>query len=137
MNARNDQTEDRRKDRAELPMEAARKQLEHVAREGGFKAALLTTEDGFAVVDIESNMDSNALAALSGFAWRMHRNVQDLIGFDGLDQITLNGSTGDSLIFQAFTLLDQPVVLTVIARSVNPYRKLTDKAVEGIKRILL
>lgn len=127
---------DRRKDRSDVPMEAVRKQLEHIAREGGFKAALLTTEDGFAVADIKSNLDSDALAALSGFVWRMNRNAIDLTGFGSIDQITMSGPACDSVICQSFDIEGEPVVLTVIACVEDQYRELTDRAVEGIRRIL-
>ena len=128
---------DRRRDRSEIPMDAVKKQLEQIARKGGFKAALLTTEDGFAVVDIESKMDSSSLAALAGFIWTMNMNVLDLTGFEGLDQITMSGPSGDSVICQSFEVLEQPVVLIVIAGVKSTHRELTDQAVEGIKRILI
>ncbi len=128
---------DRRKNRSEIPMEAVKKQLEQIAREGGFKAALLTTEDGFAVVDIESKLDSSSLAALAGFVWTVNMNVLDLTGFEKIDQITMSGPTGDSVICQSFEVMDQPVVLIVIASVDSAYRELTDRAVEGIKRILM
>ncbi len=128
---------DRRKDRTEMPMDAIKKQLEHVAHDGGFKAALLSTEEGFAVVDIESSLDSSSLAALAGFVWEMNKDVLDLTGFKQIDQITMSGKTGDSVICQSFEVMDQPVVLIVIADVKSGYRELTDHAVEGIKRILV
>ena len=128
---------DRRKNRSEIPMKAVKIQLEHIARKGGFKAALLTTEDGFSVVNIESELDSSSLAALAGFIWTVNMNVLDLTGFEGLDQITMSGPSGESVICQSFEVMDQPVVLIVIASVESPHRKLTDYAVEGIKRILV
>ncbi len=128
---------DRRKNRSEIPMKAVKIQLEQIAREGGFKAALLTTEDGFAVVNIESELDPSSLAALAGFIWTMNMNVLDLTGFEGLDQITMSGPSGDSVICQSFEVMDQPVVLIVIASVDSQHRKLTDRAVDGIKRILV
>lgn len=128
--------EERRRDRSEIPMKAVRKQLEHVAREGGFKAALLTTEDGFSVVDIESNLDSSALAALAGFVWKMNREAVALTGFENIDQITMGGPSGDSVICRSFEVMDQPVVLIVIAAVETACRDLTDRAVQGIRRIL-
>ena len=127
----------RRRDRSEIPMDAVKKQLEQIARKGGFKAALLTTEDGFAVVDIESKLDSSSLAALAGFVWTMNMNVLDLTGFETIDQLTMSGPSGDSVICQSFEVLEQPVVLIVIASVGSEHRKLTDRAVEGIKRILV
>ena len=118
-------------------MTAVKKQLEQITSEGGFKAALLTTEDGFSVVDVESKLDSGALAALAGFVWKMNQNVFDLTGFETIDQITMSGISGDSVICRSFEVMDQPVVLIVIADVKSAYRDLTDRAVEGIKRILL
>ena len=128
---------ERRKNRSEIPMTAVKKQLEQITREGGFKAALLTTEDGFSVVDVESKLDSGSLAALAGFVWKMNQNVFDLTGFETIDQITMSGISGDSVICRSFEVLDQPVVLIVIADVESAYRDLTDRAVEGIKRILV
>lgn len=128
---------DRRKDRTDMPMEAVQKQLEHIAREGGFKAALLTTEEGLTVVDIESELDSDALAALAGFAWDMNRNAVDMTGLEDIDQITLGGENGDSILCRSFEVSGQPVVLVAIAGVKTPYRDLTDRAVEGIRRILV
>jgi len=130
-------TKDRRKDRTEIPMDAVKKQLEHVASEGSFKAALLATEDGFAVVDVESNLDSQSLAALAGFVWDLNLEVYDLTGFNQIDQFTMSGKSGDSVICQSFVVMDQPVVLIVIADVKSKYRELTDHAVDGIKRILV
>jgi len=118
-------------------MDAVKKQLEQIARKGGFKAALLTTEDGFAVVDIESKLDSSSLAALAGFVWTMNMNVLDLTGFEKIDQLIMSGPSGDSVICQSFEVLEQPVVLIVIAGVESAHRELTDHAVEGIKRILI
>jgi len=128
---------DRRKDRSEIPMDAVKKQLEHIAREGGFKAALLATDEGFAVVDIESKLDSGSLAALAGFIWEMNKEALDLTGFKQIDQITMSGKSGDSVICQSFEVTGQHVILIVIADVKSEYRKLTDRAVEGIKRILV
>jgi len=131
------QKEDRRKNRSEIPMKAVKKQLERIACEGGFQAALLTTEDGFAVVDIESKLDSNSLAALAGFVWKMNKDALDLTGFEKIEQITMSGPSGDTVICQSFEVLEQPVVLIVIASVESAYSELTDRAVEGIKRILV
>lgn len=127
---------DRRKDRTEIPMDAVKKQLERVAHDGGFKAALLATEDGFAVVDAESELDSGCLAALAGFIWDMNQEVRDLTGFKQIDQITMSGKTGDTVICQSFEVMDQHVVLIVLASVESSFRELTDRAIEGIKRIL-
>jgi len=126
----------RRKDRSEENMKAVEKQLEHIAAEGGFKAALLASEDGFVVADIESELESEALAALAGFVWTANRNALDLTGFKDSDQLTLSSPSGDAVICRSFEVAGQPVVLTVIARIEPAYRGLTDRAMEGIKRIL-
>jgi hypothetical protein len=127
---------ERRRDRSHIPIEAVKKQLEFIAREGRFKAALLATEEGFDVVEIESNLDSDSLAALAGMVWDMNVNTRDFTGAYQIDHITMNGKTGDSIVCQFFELLGQPVALIVIVENASVCRKLTDRAVEGIKRIL-
>jgi len=127
---------DRRKDRSDEEMKAVEKQLEHIAEEGGFMAALMASEDGFVVADIESELDSAELAALAGFIWTTNMNVVDLTGFEDVDQLTLSTPSGDAVICRSFEVLDQHVILIVIASVDSAYRGLTDRAMEGIKRIL-
>ncbi len=127
---------ERRRNRTEIPIDAVKRQLEHIADEGKFKAALLATEEGFDVVEIESGMDSAALAALAGMVWEMNTSVRDFTGARHIDHVTMSGPKGDSVICRFFELLDQNVALIVIAELESPFRKITDKAVKGIKRIL-
>jgi len=127
---------ERRRNRTEIPIDAVKKQLEYIAAEGGFKAALLATEEGFDVAEIDSEMDPGALAALAGLVWDMNINAREFTGPFQIDHITMNGHSGDSVICQFFELLGQPVALIVIAEEASAYRELTDRAVQGIKRIL-
>lgn len=126
---------ERRRDRTHIPVEAVKKQLEYIAAEGHFKAALLATEEGFDVVEIDSELDPASLAALASMVWDMNVNAREFTGPYQIDHITMNGHTGDSVICHFFELLDQPVALIVIAEETPVYRELTDRAVEGIKRI--
>jgi len=127
---------ERRRDRSEIPIDAVKKQLQHIARKGGFKAALLATEEGFDVVEIDSRIDSGKLAALAGIVWDMNLNAGEFTESFAMDHVTLSGPEGDAVICQFFKLNDQPVALIVLADTFPAFRDLTDKAVEGIKRIL-
>jgi hypothetical protein len=68
--------------------------------------------------------------------WDMNVNTRDFTEAYQIDHITMNGKTGDSIVCQFFELLGQPVALIVIVENASVCRKLTDRAVEGIKRIL-
>jgi len=127
---------ERRRDRAQIPIEAVKKQLESIARGGRFKAVLLATEEGFDVVETKSDLDAGSLAALAGMVWDMNNNTRDITSAYQIDHIVMSGKTGDSVICQFFELLDQPVALIVVSENASVHRDLTDRAVEGIKRIL-
>ncbi len=127
---------ERRKNRTEIPIDAVKNQLEHIAREGGFKAALLATREGFDVVDIDSGIDSSILAALAGLVFEMSAEIRDFSGARHMDHITMSGSHGDGVICRFFELMGQPVALIIITGIQSRYRELTDRAVDGIKRIL-
>ncbi|HRW78761.1 MAG TPA: hypothetical protein P5207_08855 [Candidatus Sabulitectum sp.] len=127
---------ERRRDRTEIPIDAVKKQLEKIAREGGFKAALLATREGFDVVETESGIDSSILAALAGLLFEMSTEIRDFSGARHLDHLTMSGPRGDAVICRFFDLMDQPVALIIITEMQSRYRELTDRAVDGIKRIL-
>lgn len=127
---------ERRKNRTEIPIDAVKKQLEVIAGEGGFKAALLATREGFDVVNVDSGIDSGILAALAGLLFEMSSQIRDFSGARHLDHVTMSGPRGDAVICRFFELLDQPVVLIIISDRTAIFRDLTDRAVEGIKRIL-
>ncbi len=127
---------ERRKNRTEIPIDAVKNQLEHIAREGGFKAALLATREGFDVVDIDSGIDSSILAALAGLVFEMSAEIRDFSGARHMDHITMSGPHGDGVICRFFELMGQPVALIIITGIQSRYRELTDRAVDGIKRIL-
>lgn len=127
---------ERRKNRTEIPIEAAKRQLENIAKDGGFKAALLATREGFDVVDVKSGVDSGMLAALAGMMFEMSSEIGEFSGARHIDHLTMSGPKGDAVICRFFKVMDQPVVLIMITELKSRYRDLTDKAVEGIQRIL-
>ncbi|MDM8543696.1 hypothetical protein QUF90_21695 [Desulfococcaceae bacterium HSG9] len=128
--------QERRKNRSEKQIEALKKQLQHVAREGGFKAALLATADGELINDIESTYESDKLSDLANTIGQMLPNARDKADLSPIQQITLTDNSGNIMFFRFFNVLEQPVVLIVITRNAITVVELIERAVLGIKRIL-
>jgi len=127
---------ERRKDRSRKQIEALKKQLQHVAREGGFKAALLATADGELINDIESTYQSDKLSDLANTIAQMIPNARKKADLSEMKQITLTDDSGNTMFFRFFKALDQPVVLIVIKSNKIEENELIERAVSGVKRIL-
>jgi len=127
---------ERRKDRSVKQIEALKKQLQHVAREGGFKAALLATADGELINDIASTYQSDKLSDLVNTIGQMIPNARKKVDLSAMKQITLTDDSGNTLFFRFFEALDQPVVLVVITSNKIDKNELIERAVSGVKRIL-
>ena len=128
--------QERRKDRSIKQIEALKKQLQHVAIEGGFKAALLATADGELINDIESTYQSDKLSDLANTICKMIPNAREKADLSPIKQITLTDDSGITMLFRLFRVLDQPVVLVVITSNKIDKNELIERAVSGVKRIL-
>jgi len=127
---------ERRKDRSDKQIEALKKQLEHVARQGGFKAALLATADGELINDIESEYESDKLSDLANTIGMLLPNARQKSDFSSIKQIILSDDSGNTMFFRFFEALDQPVVLIIVTRNAIDEIELIERVVSGVKRIL-
>jgi len=127
---------ERRKDRSKKQIEALKKQLQYVARKGGFKAALLATADGELINDIESTYKSDKLSDLANTIGQMIPNARKKADLSEMKQITLTDDSGNTMFFRFFKALDQPIVLVVITSNKIDKNELIERAVSGVKRIL-
>jgi hypothetical protein len=128
--------QEKRKNRSEKQIEALKKQLQYVARQGGFKAALLATADGELINDIKSTYKSDKLSDLANTIGQMLPNAREKADMSPIKQITFTDDSGNTIFFRFFKVLEQPVVLIVITRNAIDQTKLIERAVSGVKRIL-
>lgn len=127
---------ERRRDRSDKQIEALKKQLEYVAREGGFKAALLATDDGELINDMDSDYQSDALSDLANTIGNMIPNVRKKAQLSPIKQVLLTDDDNNTLLFRFFRALDQPVVLIIITQNANLEIQLIERIITGVKRIL-
>ncbi len=127
---------ERRKNRSDKQIEALKMQLQYVAREGGFRAALLATADGELINDIKSTYKSDNLSDLANTIGKMIPNAREKADLSPIKQITLADDSGNTVFFRFFKALHQPVVLIVIAHNAIDGIELIERAVAGVKRIL-
>jgi len=69
-------TQERRRQRSSVPAEAARLYLKAAAHRGGYRALALADRDGLLVVDDDSAVDMEAVAAIAPLAQR-HGDCND------------------------------------------------------------
>jgi hypothetical protein len=127
---------DRRKDRSEIPATALKKQLEHFVEQGGYKAAIMATGEGFIAVDSESGFDSRQQTDIARLLWGMSRTVygEDLVR--NKKQIVLRGEDGETIFCRYFVLNKQLIALIFLGSMEIDGSALIESAVEGISRIV-
>ncbi len=128
---------ERRKDRSGMPINAIKKQLDHLAREGKFKAAILATENSFISVNIDSELESSQLSTIARSIWKISRITNDFEDLRDIQQINLSEMSGENgIICHSFTVMKKMVVLICITKVESVHSELIEKASKGIIRII-
>jgi hypothetical protein len=127
---------ERRKDRSEIPVNALKKQLEHFAQEGDYKAAMLATGNGFIAVDNGSGLETDQLTDIAGLAWNLSRTVYGKDFMEGTDQIFLRDGSGSTICCSFFVVARQLVALTFLTQMDSAKHELTERTRQGITRII-
>jgi hypothetical protein len=130
-------SKDRRKDRTEIPVNAIKKQLEHLAREGKFSAAILATENSYISVNLDSDLVPDQLSILARSIWKMSRIADELNDIWNIQQVNLIEKSGENgVFFHSFEVKKQFVVLICIAKVTAVHSELIENATKGIARII-
>lgn len=128
---------ERRKDRSELPVKALKKLLEHFAREGEFKVAMMATEKGFISVNIDSKLGTGQLSAIARIVWKFSRILHDQKLLKDIQHILLCDKSGEEgMICHSFEIQKQMIVLIILTSVQPPQAELIEKATKGISRIM-
>ncbi|MBF0227102.1 MAG: hypothetical protein HQK76_16785 [Desulfobacterales bacterium] len=123
------------KRKQKMPMDALKIEIDKLAREGGFKAAILANEEGLTVVNIESEYDNDALAVLAGFLSTSSKRISNLVGFNKVKHMTMTDPEGNTVICRFFEMFGQQVSLGLITRIDPNLFKIADQAVDTIKSL--
>ena len=129
--------QDRRRDRSPVRVEALKKQLEHVAREGGFELMVLQDDSGHVVQEFQRTDDDHEwdMAAFHRVLAGFKALLAQQLGLHRPTEVTVLAMGGARLSCRRFDYGDSELSLTIVTRNSIP-SELVDRTVTGVQRIL-
>ena len=130
--------EDRRTDRSLVRVEAVRKQLEQVAREGEFKLMLLQDDTGHVLEQVDGTDDDHEkdLASFHRVLTGFKALLTEHMSLHRPEEAAVVAMDGHRLVCRFLEYGDSELLLIIVTRGRQAPRDLVDRAVQGIQRIL-
>ena len=113
------------------------KALHKMNKEGNFKAAVLSLEDGLPLVSSPAHYEDETTAAMVALLSETVKRINRQLHLPQLDEISIVGDDRTRLACRYFTVDDHELLLTVLAPPDQSYRRLTNRAIKEIARIWL
>lgn len=110
--------------------------LREMYEEGGFEAVVLTSAEGLPIVSIPAGYDSDVTAAMVALLQRVSHDAQTQVGMAAVDEVMIRASDGVRLVSRYLKAQDEQLILAVVVPWGAPYRRLTNRAVREISRLL-
>jgi predicted regulator of Ras-like GTPase activity (Roadblock/LC7/MglB family) len=107
--------------------------LRQMNEEGGFKASVLVSSDGFPITSVSSPFDIEMMAAMVTLVGNTIEQARKSIGLDELDEVSMVQADKARLICRHFSVGDEQVILATIAPPHRTYRRLTNRAIKSIR----
>ncbi len=102
---------------------------------GGFLVTVLTDAEGLVLASAPSpGWDADKQAAVVALIQRTARQVQ-IVSLGAVDEISIRDVNGRRLICRPFELDGNVLLLSILAEEGKPYRRLTNAAVRGVRRV--
>lgn len=102
---------------------------------GGFLVTVLTDAEGLVLASAPSpGWDADKQAAVVALIQRTARQVQ-IVSLGAVDEISIRDVNGRRLICRPFELDGNVLLLSILAEEGKPYRRLTNAALRGVRRV--
>ena len=116
--------------------EKLEKVLRKINQEGDFKASILSTLGGFSIAAISFEFDDVVISAISAIVQEVSARAQKYIGFKRMDEVSLVDDDKFRLVCREFEVAGVIFILTVVVPPYKTYRKLTNRALKEVEKIL-
>jgi predicted regulator of Ras-like GTPase activity (Roadblock/LC7/MglB family) len=110
--------------------------LKKINQEGDFKASILSTLGGFSIAAISFEFDDVVISAISAIVQEVSARAQKYIGFKRMDEVSLVDDDKFRLVCREFEVAGVIFILTVVVPPYKTYRKLTNRAIKEVEKIL-
>jgi predicted regulator of Ras-like GTPase activity (Roadblock/LC7/MglB family) len=117
-------------------MTAIQEILREMYEEGGFEAVVLTSAEGLPIVSLPTGYDSDVTAAMVALLQRVSQDAQNQVGMAPVDEVMIRDQDGVRLVSRYLQTQNEQLILAVVVPWGAPYRRLTNRAVREIRRLL-
>lgn len=114
-----------------------KKTLRTMNKEGDFKAAVLSLEDGLPLVSAPSHYEDEIAAAMVTLLNETTKRINHKLRLPQVDEISIVYDDRTRLVCRYFTVDGHELLLTVLAPPDQSYRRLTNRTIREIERVWL
>lgn len=113
------------------------KSLRKMIREGDFKAAVLSLEDGLPLVSAPGHYEDETAAAMVTLLNETTKRINHKLRLPEVDEISIVYDDRTRLVCRYFAVDGHALLLMVLAPPDQSYRRLTNRTIKEIERIWL
>jgi len=110
--------------------------LYRMNQEGDFKAAIISTLDGFSFASVSDEFDDVKISAISAIVQDVSKRAEMYIGFKRMDEVSLVDDDKFRLVCREFVVGASHFILTVVVPPYKAYRRITNVALKELEDIL-
>jgi predicted regulator of Ras-like GTPase activity (Roadblock/LC7/MglB family) len=110
--------------------------LQTMNEAGKFQAAVLTSGEGLPIITVPTNYDSHVAAAIVAMLRRISDRAENQLGMAEVDEVTIRGHDRVRLVCRYLPAGEEKLILAVIVPPGHSYRRVTNRAVRQITRLL-
>lgn len=114
-----------------------KKALRTMTKEGDFKAAVLSLEDGLPLVSTPAHYEDETAAAMVTLLNETAKRINHQLRLPQVDEISIVYDDRTRLVCRYFTVDGHALLLTVLAPPDQAYRRLTNRAIKEIEHVWL
>lgn len=103
---------------------------------GRFEAAILASGDGLLIATVPTDYDSELTAATVALVRKVSSEAQERLGIGELDEVTVRSRERKRLVCRYIPIGEPGLILVVIAPPGHYYRRLTNRAIRQIERLV-
>jgi len=108
-----------------------------MTKEGDFKAAVLSLEDGLPLVSTPAHYEDEMAAAMVTLLNETAKRINHQLRLPQVDEISIVYDDRTRLVCRYFTVDGHKLLLTVLAPPDQSYRRLTNRTIKEIERVWL
>ncbi len=111
-------------------------QLKRLNRDGQFMASLVADVQGLPVAAMDSEYNTERIAALSALVQDVSHRAESQLGFKKMDEVSLVDDDKVRLVCRYFQVGDQIYILSCVVPAYQTYRRLTNTAIREIRKVM-